>query len=531
MRKYNILFVDDEEVIRESFLKLVDWEAYQFDVAGVFKNGETAWEYISEHPVDIVVTDINMPFMTGIDLLENIRIMKSNIRVLLLTGYEYFEYAQKAVQLKAFDFLMKPVTTERLLNAVEKAVLDIEKEAAAAEAVENNKELSRSYFVNQLLNGKLVPEEIEEKSRALSFPVNGGSYLVMVMAVDSAKGEPIPEREAEELKRSLQDWISKKKLKMEEQLGKSFVLYFARNISLHIRMVLATENSNLFTEEFTESFARLLLQADEKKQEYRLTVAAGKTHFHMEELPNSFQDVMNTLEKRHVMGIGKVFYTKNLTLQPKAADTIVLPTDTLLQHIRLGMVEDVHKDIQSIFRIFRHKEYLPLESARMVTTELAITAFKGEVSVKDQSVSYLFYLNRIQQMNTLDEMEEDITGLAVQIAERRKSGGNHKKRTAQQALEYLRNNYADETLSLNDVAEYLNISIPYLAVLFKQETNQNFSAHLLEIRMEKAKELLRTTGKTVSEISEMIGYSSAQYFAVCFKKYTGVSPGSYREQP
>lgn len=87
-----------------------------------------------------------------------------------------------------------------------------------------------------------------------------------------------------------------------------------------------------------------------------------------------------------------------------------------------------------------------------------------------------------------------------------------------------------ENLSLNDTAAYLNISVPYLAVLFKQETRQNFSAHLLEIRMEKAKELLRTTSSTVGEIAEAVGYSSSQYFAVCFKKYTGISPGAYREE-
>ena len=87
-----------------------------------------------------------------------------------------------------------------------------------------------------------------------------------------------------------------------------------------------------------------------------------------------------------------------------------------------------------------------------------------------------------------------------------------------------------EDLSLNDIAGFLNISVSYLAVLFKQETKQNFSGHLLEVRMGKAKELLRTSSKTVSEIAEAVGYSSSQYFAVCFKKYTGVSPGTYREE-
>ena len=194
------------------------------------------------------------------------------------------------------------------------------------------------------------------------------------------------------------------------------------------------------------------------------------------------------------------------------------------------MIDEVKQDIRGIYEPFRHKEYISLESAKMVTTELAITAFKGEVASQNESVSYLYYLNHIQQLTTLDEMEEDILQFATSIAEKRRKGGNHKKKIAVAALEYLKQNYMKVELNLNEVADYLNISVPYLAVLFKQETKQNFGAHLLEIRMEKAKELLCTTGDTIGEIAEKTGYSGAQYFAVCFKKYTGTSPGAYREQ-
>ena len=151
MRRYSILFIDDEELIRESFQKLVDWNAHQFDVAGIFKNGESAWEYLENHMVDIIITDINMPFMDGISLLEHIRECSLKSRVLFLTGYEYFEYAHKAVQLQAFDFLLKPVTTEKLLKAVQRAALDIEKEESSEEAVGKNREFLRSNFISQLL--------------------------------------------------------------------------------------------------------------------------------------------------------------------------------------------------------------------------------------------------------------------------------------------------------------------------------------------------------------------------------------------
>ena len=182
-----------------------------------------------------------------------------------------------------------------------------------------------------------------------------------------------------------------------------------------------------------------------------------------------------------------MIHTSDALQNKKEELQVVLPTDTLLHHIRLGMIDEVKQDIRGIYEPFRHKEYISLESAKMVTTELAITAFKGEVASQNESVSYLYYLNHIQQLTTLDEMEEDILQFATSIAEKRKKGGNHKKKIAVAALEYLKQNYMKVELNLNEVADYLNISVPYLAVLFKQETKQNFGAHLLEIRMEKAK--------------------------------------------
>ena len=227
MRRYSILFIDDEELIRESFLQLVDWEAHHFDVAGTFKNGETAWEYLKSHPVDIIITDINMPFMNGINLLEHIRMEKLKTRVLFLTGYEYFEYAHKAVQLQAFDFLLKPITTEKLLSAVERAAFDIEKEEAAAEAVGKSQELSRSNFINRMLYGKIKKEDINKEAMGVGIPTEVGCYLVMMAAVDVLKSQKVLEGEIGESKRQLQMKILQKKDMLTEETGEHFELYFA----------------------------------------------------------------------------------------------------------------------------------------------------------------------------------------------------------------------------------------------------------------------------------------------------------------
>ena len=530
MRRYSILFIDDEEVIRESFLKLVDWETYGFDVAGVLKNGELAWEYLCKNDVDIIVTDINMPFMNGISLLENIRRESPKVRVIFLTGYEYFEYAQKAVQLKASDFLLKPVTMEQLLTAVENAAFDIEKEEAAEEAVGRSLELSQGHFLNSLFYGKIERDKIGQTAEKVQISVESKNYRVILGAVDSLKGQKIPEDEVVDLKREIQEKIKQEKERFQEEKGIFFELYFARNIGIQIQMVLVSDQGEEFGENVIEDWAKRILDMGQSTIRYQMTLSVSNSCRRLEEIPDSFKKAESVLQKRHILGIGKVIYVRESNVEKKSPEQIVLPTDTFLYHIRMGMTAEVEKDIERIYETFRNKEYLSLEYARIVTTELAITVFKGESTSKDTSVSSLFYLNLIQQLNTLDEMEHEIKEFALKVTEKRKEGGNHKRITAQKALDYLKNNFEKENLSLNDVADALHISVPYLAVLFKNETNQNFSAHLLKIRMEKAKELLKTTTDTVSEISEKVGYSSSQYFAVSFKKYTGMTPGAYRDQ-
>lgn len=530
MRNYSILFIDDEKIIRESFLKLVDWKENNFDVKGTFNNGKTALDYLNSHTVDIIVSDINMPFLNGIDLLDYIRKHNMKTRVILLTGYEYFEYASKAVQLKAFDFLLKPITTEKLLEAVKNAAYDIEKEEKTELTNAQFLAYSQGNFVNQLFYDRIPKDNINSAAEKCSIHSEAKNYLIIKIVLDAVEGRQISENEGSDIKKSIADQIKEKKDIVERQYTSKFDLYFAENINIDLLLLLVNRQTDPFISDMIKTFAETILNIEKTDSNFSITVGVGKAVSHLDEIPESFKNVCETLKKRHIVGIRKIFFVSNRAAHHEDINKVVLPTDSLLQHIRMGMTEDVQSDIKGIYDFFRKKEFVSLESVKMVTTELAITVFKGKEESKDSSVSYLNSLNQIQKLITLEEMENCITKLAVHITEQRKIGGSHKAQIAERAIAYLKNNYANEQLSLNDIAAYLNISIPYLAVVFKQETNQNFSTHLLQIRMDKAKEYLKTSAMTVSEIAEKIGYSSPQYFAVCFKKYTGVSPVTYKNQ-
>lgn len=330
----------------------------------------------------------------------------------------------------------------------------------------------------------------------------------------------------------LQEAILSEKRKMETVYEYRFDLFFSYGIGWELRIFFISPEKNRFEPPFIKSFVQRFLTMQDTWPGYRITFIAGRARERLEMLQDSYKRVKNAAEHRHVLPGHEwrlVFADEYETVAPEAQE-VVLPTDTLLRHIRQGAAKEVAEDIRKIYEPFHKGKYITLSDARMITTELAVTAFKGMTAAEDGSVSYLYYLNHIQHLNTLEDLERDIAQFAVHTAEQRTENNNQRKSLAYSALEYVRRNFAQENLTLKDVAEAMNISVPYLAVLFKQETGQTFGAHLLTIRMEKAKELLRTTDATVAELAERVGYSSAQYFAVRFKKYTGMSPGAWREQ-
>lgn len=530
MRRYKLLFIDDETIIRESLIHMIDWTSHGFDVVGAFKDGEEAWSYLEHSPADIIVTDINMPFMDGIELLQNIRARNHHARVIFLTGYEYFEYAQKAVQLRAFEFLLKPVTQKMLLDAVSRAAHDIEQEEIVNEAADKGLEVARSLFFHQLLYG--TAQNIPEKAQKLDVCFPSGNYLPLIVTIDSGNGQRADEQVIAQWKSVFKKYALEKARELEHFGGGIVRIYFAKDINPHLQAVLFFSPDSQCSKQMLQTNWEWMAHRPYGTQKLRVTLFVGVCCERMKDLPQSFRAVCLAVEQRHTLGgeNWELVYAAEHIARPEASEKLILPTDTILHHIRMGRPEDVEREIRKIYEPFHQHVYISLSSARMITTELAVVAFKGETADSDQSVSYLYYLNHLQELNTLSELEEDIVQFAVSIARKRKVAGNTKNGLAEKALEYLRQNYGKETLSLNDVAAFLNISVPYLAVLFKQETEQTFSAHLLTIRMEKAKELLKTTDRSIAEISEQVGYSSPQYFISRFKKYTGISPGVYRSE-
>lgn len=391
-RRYKLIFIDDEKVILDSFLDLIDWDACNYEVSGAFRDGEDAWNFVRENDVDIIVSDINMPFMDGLELLRRLREIHSRARCIFLTGYDSFQYAKKAVQMKAFDYLLKPVKKDELFDAVERAAFDIEKEENIYEEADRGRKLAKIHFLRKILNEKEYNSENGVSVDQELFPE--GSYLLMALVLE---GLDRHERELVREKEPIQRILLHVKETIEKSLEKTFQMYFIDEMQpQYMKFVLASEEKNLFSNAFIQNFAIECYRSDELDRKYCLI--AGKCQENAIDLKDTYRRLNHIMEHRHNLK----FKPWNLIIADDSIkideeEKITLPTDTLLHHIRSGMTDEVNRDIGEIMKDMRESGNISLSAAKMIATELAIVGFMGESQAADGTVSQLYYLNEIQK--------------------------------------------------------------------------------------------------------------------------------------
>ena len=388
--------------------------------------------------------------------------------------------------------------------------------------------MERGEFVHNLVTGRARQKKITEKAFSMGIPVSGYTYFILDIAVDLKAGAELPKGDEAPFKLKLEKAFDLAASEISAETGTDMKLLFSVDISLNITALLAVCGT---ADADTPAVKRLLssiLALNGDRSGYTLTVALGNPLQRLEEAAASAERVQEVIRNRHNRRLGIICYESEYQDKKQILDRISLPIGFLLFYVRSGQGAQANDEVRRIFEQFRKEESLSLDSARMVAIELAIAIFKANTAKDSELVSYLYFLNHIQRLNTITEMEEEIAQLAEYTAEHRESDENRRTLLVQQAVDYIHIHHPDKDLNLTKVANALKISIPYLTMLLREETGKTFSMHLMEIRIERAKQLLMSTDVSVADIASEVGYSSSQYFSTSFKRYTGKPPGEFR---
>ena len=534
MSLYKIMLVDDEEEVRKSIIKKIDWADAGFEVVGDAENGQEALEKLELLEPDVVVTDIRMPYMDGLALTEKIRQRYPSTKVVIFSGFDDFEYAQRAIQLNVTEYILKPVNVEEMTAILKKIRRNLDEEIAMRRDVDLLREryvaslpLMREHFLNTLVTGSVAAETAEEKLKEYEVDILGASkWVVAVIHVepgeDHGSGTSSLHQEQELIP------ISVKQL-MEEKL-KPYCRFVIFNSFREMVLIAAIDETNTQT-----GFIELLndiCKECRKVLEVAVTAGVGVSSPSLDRMGRSYQTAVDALGYRAIVGEGGVIYINDV--EPVNRGKLQLDQkeeSDLVAAIKFGPREKIEAAARAIagrmdakVHILQYQAYILSVASTVIQLVQQYDLNLSEILGTDRD-----YFEVLAQMDKREDFYNWLIRVACRIGDALgQERDNTAKNMIREAKQYIEENYSDPELSVEKICRHLHMSPAYFSTMFKKETGQTYIAYLTEVRLNRAVELLNKTDDKTYIIASKVGYQEQNYFSYVFKKRFGVSPTKYR---
>ncbi|WP_199615354.1 response regulator [Paenibacillus alkalitolerans] len=539
---YKLMLVDDEADVREGVIQEVDWASLGFEVVATAENGKEAAELLDKAEPDVVVTDISMPFMDGLQLSETIRSSRPMTKIIILTGFDEFEYAQQAVKLHIDEYLLKPFSSQEFIDVLRKVKRQIDEETASRENIETLQEyfrqslpVLRQVFLSSLMTRKLTGQEIEAKSESYRLPLGGHGYVVTVFRVDAPSGgesgaEPSVRIAADKELLQFAVYNIAEEVADKHERGIAFIL--GDDVVL---LTVSRHAADLQTAvEQTAATAEEIRQSVEKYLKCTITAGIGSATAKITEVKYSYESALQALNYRLVLGSNRTIRIGDVETgtRTEAVRFDELKQQALTRTLKVGTAAELSSMIDEFFKELHEAESsvkdIQIYLLELVTAMLKVAKDAGvpldEVFGRDANL-----FARIDRLQDLEAAKRWTYETGAKMMSHIAAGRQSTQRTLiEQAKEYVKLNYSDPDISIQKLCDRLHISAGYFSSIFKKETKVTFVTYLQQVRMEAAKELLRATDLKTFEIAEQVGYADPNYFSFSFKKLFGISPKDYR---
>lgn len=540
---YKVLLVDDEADVREGLVQEINWAACGFTVVGTAENGQEAMELADRLELDVVITDISMPFQNGLKLSEWLRVHYPLVKIVILTGYDEFDYARQAIRLSVDEYLLKPFSADSFTELLHKIRHQIETEVAQRENVEQLKEhyrtslpLLRETFLASLLTRKLSKSAIQEKTMNYNIQLNGTRYTAAVIALhfsdDAGKaGSEHSLRYSGDLDLMLHAMLNITKEISESQCIGSAFIHQDRIVLLAVDEYSQEEVWLIRLQETLESILKSIVHY----LKLSVTIGVGSVVTDLANVKYSFGDAMLALDYRLVLGSEKVIFIHDV--EERRGEKLrfdELKEQALIRSLKVGTTEELMEAVEAIFSDLLQSTYTYSDIQVYlleVVTAVMRTAKDADIDL-DELFGAGFQLHtEIFKFSGLQDAQRWFYDLCARIMKHISSKRQHTyKDIVEKAILYTKEHYSDPDISIQILCSHLHISTGYFSGVFKKEIKMTFVQYLMFIRMEAAKELLRTSELKAFEIAERVGFADPNYFSFCFKKQVGISPKDYRSR-
>lgn len=532
---YKLLLVDDEEEVRLGIIRKTEWKDYDFILIGEAANGREALEIIEKEMPDVVITDISMPLMDGLKLTEEIKQQYPIIKIVILTGFEDFSFAQRAIKSGVEDYLSKPIHPEEMNDLLRKLKLKLDEEIKEKEDIhklqkhyEDSLPILRDSFLTSLMHESFSEEEICRQMSLHRMNLNGSSFAVSLSKIDgnSLHRNQLPDMTAELFNVAVLD-IAKETVS-KRKIGEAF-LY--DNLLVIVFSIESKEKAIV-----RNKLISLLEEISQQIEHYlKITVTSGLGYIRssISNLPSSFKSAKTALEYRLLLGGNKVIFIDDV--EPRHDSSFVLDTEKelrLLNVIKFGSEDDVKELVRSLLD-FVGTENISAKECQLYFLQISsflisqAGIFQIDSSVLFKEVTELF--SKIISFATMEQVRNWFTNICLEMRfELSRKRTTSAQKLVNRAKDYIDKNYGDSELTIQKLADAFYISPSYLSMIFKKEADITFLQYLISVRLNKSKELLEDPNSSISNVAQKVGYPDISYFSYFFKKNAGVSPREYK---
>lgn len=528
-----VFLAEDEFIIREGIKNNIDWQAHGYEFCGEASDGELAFPLIQKTRPDILITDIKMPFVDGLALSRLVKKELPETEIIILSGYEEFDYAKEAIQIGVARYLLKPINGETLLqeiDSVAEIILGKQKEKEIREKyqkeMEENSLRDQMDLFQHLVTGDCSMEELLSVADKLDLKIMAPWYSIVLLKIQSMK------HDYEEYSGSIVA-VDERIVKLAEP---EHVLIFDRALEGRAFLFKADSEEELLA--YQKEYLGDVKEVLSGYANLRYFGGIGTPVNRLREIPASFEDASHAFAHRYLVAESCIL-DSSLLMQEGAAEhedfriSAVNPEQIdrakMQEFLRTGDLDEVVYFVDEFFgkldggamksRIFR--QYITMDAYFSIVDFLkGLGLQKDEIEAPDQDSSIL------QDEKSAMDYIVRIMNKALVLREKRAS--SRYEDVVSEVIHYIEDNYAQEELSLNLLASHVNFSPNHLSMIFSQQTGQTLIRYLTDYRMNRAKELLRCSSKKSSVISMEVGYKDPHYFSYLFKKTQGMTPTQYR---
>lgn len=530
-----VIIVDDEITIREGIKKAIDWERYGMEVSAVAGSSAEALDCIEQFLPDIIILDILLDGMDGLEILDIVRHKYPNVYVILISGYDEFEYAQRAIELSAFCYLLKPIDEEQLKQKLGQIREDIDrkldklkKDKELNERLKESLPVIREHLFYEIIRGKNIHlDKIYEKSEFLGVDLNAKQYAVIILELH------IPENKSEYDKNLIKYAAMEK---CENAIAGLYKCY-SFNLRENIGILICTDKIDL---SHVKEICQGIINGINNLLSVPVTIGIGSVYHEITSIVYSYKEAVDALEYKALMGLNQaidsdsIYRSANKKYERNPVKELFSKRMNELKHALKTMNSEVLSTISSDIALAL-EDSLKNNIRNFSKDLLQLSNSLNDVIISlDINIENIFHNETdlygvFRKLKTIEKITDYLKDFFERVLEEVKSRQKDSNSFyVNKAKSYIDKNLYGE-LSLSNVADNLYVSSNYLSRIFKQEVGESFIEYVIRGKMHEARRLLETSTYKVYEIANELNYKDVNYFSKTFKKIFGVTPSEYRE--